>query len=263
LATHVISRSLDALAIDRSLVVCCASTADQGHQLGDDLEDGHPAFRHTKEISPMDTGRDRSVAGVAVANGVVTFISVASLALFFAVGKPFGAINDWTIGLVGVLSGLLAAMIRSRGVAGSPGPGVVSTGVAVVGAAIVVAGSALVISQTTGFLLAGLVESLGFALIGLWLIVLNWSTGSVSGWSRQLRNLGLAAGIVMALGIIVTPGIAMGVDNADTAPGWIWLGFVGWLGIFFLYPVWSIWFGNALRRGRVADGINPAQSVSG
>ena len=185
----------------------------------------------------MDTSRDRSVAGVAVATGVVALISVASLALFFAVGKPFGAINDWTIGLVGVLSGLLAAMIRSRGVAGSPGPGVVSTGVAVVGAAIVVAGSALVISQTTGFLLAGLVESLGFALIGLWLIALNWSAAA-SGWSRQLRNLGLVAGIVMALGI--------------------WLGFVGWLGIFFLYPIWSIWFGNALRRGRT----NPAQSVS-
>lgn len=209
----------------------------------------------------MSVSRDRSVAGVAVATGVVALISVASLALFFAVGKPFGAINDWTIGLVGVLSGLLAAMIRNRGVAGPPGPGVVSTGVAVVGAAIVVAGSALVISQTTGFLLAGLVESLGFALIGLWLIALNWSAAA-SGWSRQLRNLGLVAGIVMALGIVVAPGIAMGVDNADTAPGWIWLGFVGWLGIFFLYPIWSIWFGNARGRGRTHDGINPAQSVS-
>ena len=203
----------------------------------------------------MDTGRDRSVAGVAVATGVVALISVASLALFFAVGKPFGAINDWTIGVVGLLSGLLAAMIRSRGVAGSPGPGAVSTGAAVVGAVIVVAGSALVISQTTGFLLAGLVESLGFALIGLWLIALNWSTGSASGWPRQLRNLGLVAGIVMALGIVVAPGIAMGVDDANTAPGWIWIGFVGWLGIFFLYPIWSIWFRNALRRGGIGNGI--------
>ena len=202
----------------------------------------------------MDIGRDRSVAGVAVATGVAGLISVASLTLFFAVGKPFGAINDWTVGLVGLLSGLLAAMIRSRGVAGSPGPGAVSTGVAVVGAAIVVAGSALVISQTTGFMLAGLVESLGFALIGFWLIALSRSTGSASGWSRPLRNLGLVAGIVMAVGIVVAPGIAMGVDDMDTAPGWIWLGFVGWLGIFVLYPIWTIWFGNDLRTGRVHDG---------
>lgn len=204
----------------------------------------------------MDTGRDRVVAGLAVAAGAVALISVASLALFFTVGKPFGAINDWTVGLAGLLSGLLALTIRSRGIMGAPGPATVSTGAAVVGAVIVVAGSALVISQTTGFLLAGLVQSLGFALIGLWLIALNWSTGSVSGWPRQLRNLGLVAGTVMALGIVVAPGIAMGVDDANTAPGWIWIGFVGWLGIFFLYPIWSIWFGNTLRRGGIGDGIN-------
>src|SRR3970040_2066621 len=197
----------------------------------------------------MDTGRDRIVAGMAMAAGAVTLISVASLALFFAVGKPFGAINDWTVGLAGLLSGLLALAIRSRDSVGAPGAATVSTGVAVVGALIVVAGSALVISQTTGFLLAGLVESLGFALIGLWLIALLRSTGSASGWPRHLRNLGLVAGIVMALGIAVVPGIAMGLDDMNTAPGWIWIGFVGWVGIFLLFPIWSIWLGNGLRTG--------------
>jgi len=199
----------------------------------------------------MDIGRDRSVAGVAVATGVVALVSVVSLALLYTVGKPFGAINDWTVGAVGLLSGLLALMIRRRGVAGSPGPATVSTGVAAVGAVIVAAGAALVISKTTGFVLAGLVESLGFALIGLWLIVLNRSMGSAAGSSGRLLNLGLATGIIMALGFVVTPGIAMGLDDANTAPGWIWIGFVGWLGIFILYPVWSIWFGSALRRGGI------------
>ena len=204
----------------------------------------------------MDTGRDRIVAGLAVAAGAVTLISVATLAIFFAVGKPFGAINDWTVGLAGLLSGLLALAIRSRDSVGAPGAATVSTGAAVVGAVIVVAGSALVISQTTGFLLAGLVESLGFALIGLWLIALCRTTGSASGWPRQLRNLGLAAGIVMALGIVAAPGIPMGLDDANTAPGWIWIGFVGWLGIFLLFPIWSIWFGNLLRRGGFEDGFH-------
>ena len=204
----------------------------------------------------MDTGRDRSVAGVALATGAVALISVASLALFYTVGKPFGAINDWTVGAVGLLSGLLAAMFRSRGVAGSPGLGTVWTGVAAIGAVIVVAGSALVISKTTGFVLAGLVESLGFAMIGLWLIALNRSTGSAAGWPVRLRNLGLAAGIVMAVGFVVTPGIAMGLDDANTAPGWIWIGFVGWLGIFFLYPVWSIWLATTLRGAGNRAGLN-------
>ena len=198
----------------------------------------------------MDRDRDRTVAGLAVAVGAVALISVASLALFFAVGKPFGAINDWTVGLAGLLSGLLALAVGSRHRAGASAAATVLTGAAVVGAVIVVTGAALVISQTTGFMLAGLVESLGYALIGLWLIAVNRSTGSALGWARGLRNLGLVAGMVMAIGLVAAPGILMGIDDADTAPGWVWIAFIGWLGIFFLYPIWSLWFGNVLRRGR-------------
>jgi hypothetical protein len=198
---------------------------------------------------------DRSIASVALAVGAVAFVSVASLALFFAVGKPFGAINDWTIGLVGLLSGLLAAVVSRRGPSTLPAIGNAASGGAVVGAVIVIAGSALVISQTTGFLLAGLVESSGFALIGLWLIALNRSMTTASRWPRRLPSLGIAAGIIMAIGIVVVPGVAMGLDDIDTAPGWVWIGFIGWLGIFFVYPIWSIWLGTVLRRGPLEDTI--------
>jgi hypothetical protein len=185
-------------------------------------------------------------ASLAITTGVVTLVSVVSLLLFFAVGKPFGAINDWTVGLAGLLSGLLAVALRGLE-GGRPADSTLRTGVAVIGAAIVVVGAVLVISERMGFLLAGLVESLGFALIGVWLVNVNWSHGSVSGWPPRLRNLGLAAGVVMALGLVVAPGVLMGLDDAATAPGWIWLGFVGWLGIFFLYPTWSLWLGNLAR----------------
>jgi hypothetical protein len=39
----------------------------------------------------------------------------------------------------------------------------------------------------------------------------------------------------------------MGLHDANTAPGWIWIGFTGWLGIFILYPAWAIWLGRAVR----------------
>jgi hypothetical protein len=201
----------------------------------------------------MAMSPDRSVAPLAVATGAVAFVSVVSLALFFAVGKPFGAINDWTIGVVGFLSGLLALVLTRRGHGALPALGTIASAAAVLGAVIVMVGAALVISQTTGFLLAGLVESLGFALIGLWLIALNRSLASDLRWPRRLPSLGIAAGIIMATGFIVVPGIAVGLDDMNTAPGWIWIGFVGWLGIFFLYPIWSIWLGSVLRRGAVED----------
>jgi len=31
----------------------------------------------------------------------------------------------------------------------------------------------------------------------------------------------------------------MGVDDMKTAPGWIWIGFLGWIGTYLIYPVWS------------------------
>jgi hypothetical protein len=201
---------------------------------------------------------DRSVAPLAVATGAVAFVSVVSLALFFAVGKPFGAINDWTIGVVGFLSGLLALALTRRGLGALPALGTLAGAAAVLGAVIVIVGAALVISQTTGFLLAGLVESLGFALIGLWLIALNRSMASDSRWPRRLLSLGIAAGIIMATGMVVIPGIVMALDDMNTAPGWIWIGFVGWFGIFFLYPIWSIWLGSVLRRGAMEGSIEQA-----
>jgi len=192
----------------------------------------------------MRMNLDGNVARLADAVGLVALGSVASLALFFTVGKPFGAINDWSIGVLGFLSGLLAVMLRRRGMPAPTGLGTAASAASVIGAAIVVVGSALVISQTTGFFLAGLVESLGFALIGLWLIALNRSIASDPRWPRSLPSFGIVAGVIMAIGFAVVPGIVMGLDDMDTAPAWIWIGYLGWLGIFFMYPIWSIWLGR-------------------
>ncbi|HEV8546227.1 MAG TPA: hypothetical protein VGQ64_08020 [Candidatus Limnocylindrales bacterium] len=197
----------------------------------------------------MDMDLDQRAARLALAVGVVALGSLISLAVFFAVGGPFGAINDWSIGVFGALSALLAFVLYRRGYIEPHGLATLATGTAILGAVIVVVGAALVITDTSGFLLAGLVESVGFALVGFWLIALSRSMASAPRWPRRLPFLGIVAGIVMAIGIIVIPGVAMGLDDMETAPGWVWIGFIGWLGIFLFYPIWSLWFGSVLRQG--------------
>ena len=113
----------------------------------------------------------------------------------------------------------------------------VMTGLAVVGAGVAVAGSALVVSGTTGFFLAGLVSSVGFAGVGAWLVALARAGRAGTG---RVRALAIAAGAVMALGVAVAPGIALRLDDMATAPAWVWIGFLGWLGVFVLYPVWAL-----------------------
>ena len=188
----------------------------------------------------MDDSRDRDSGRLALATGLVAAGSAVCLGTYLAVGGPFGTINDIGNAATGVLSGWLAWRLR-RDVTGRVGE--VAVGTAMVGAAVTVVGSSLVVSGTTGFLFAGLVSSVGFAGIGAWLVVLNRSRAQVAEWPGALRTVGVVAGALMAAGILTLPAIPAGYDDMDTAPGWIWIGFLSWLGIYVVYPAWALAMG--------------------
>lgn len=193
-----------------------------------------------------DTGRQLTGL-LAIATGAVSAGSAALLATYFRVGDPFGEINDTGNALTGVLSAALAWRLRHR-IRGRISD--LAVGGAALGGALTVVGSWLVMSQETGFFLSGLVSSLGFAGIGAWLLALNRSDPAMP---RGLRSLGIATGALMALGVVMAPGILLGYDDMGTAPAWIWVGQLGWLGTYVAYPAWAIWFGVVeVRRSRVS-----------
>ena len=193
----------------------------------------------------MDDTLARDARRPALAVGVVAAGSAVCLATYFVVGGPFGTINDLGNAAVGVISGCLAWRLRRYVSSRAAG---VAVGSALIGAAITVVGSALAVSGTTGLLFAGLVSSVGFAGIGAWLVVLNRSADGAAAWPRQLRTLGIAAGALMAVGVITAPGILLRLDDMETAPAWVWIGFLGWLGTYVAYPAWAIWTGGVEAR---------------
>ena len=65
----------------------------------------------------------------------------------------------------------------------------------------------------------------------------------------------------MALGIAAVPGILLRLDDMGAAPGWVWIGLVGWLGIFVVYPAWAIWLGRV--ETRLAGGRSRRPPVRG
>ncbi|MDX6562637.1 MAG: hypothetical protein QOD65_2451 [Gaiellales bacterium] len=193
----------------------------------------------------MDHADVRNTGRLSIAAGAVAAGSAVCLAIYFAVGPPFGTINDIGNAATGVLGATLAWRLRRQ----VPGPaGSVAAGLALAGAGLAVAGSALVISGTTTFLLAGFVSSVGFAGIGVWLMVVNRRGTEAPAWPSRLRALGVAAGAAMALGILCAPGIVLRIDDLETAPAWVWIGSVGWLGTYVLYPAWAVWLGLVERR---------------
>jgi hypothetical protein len=176
----------------------------------------------------MDEARHQDTGRLALAIGVAAAGSAVCLATYFAVQGPFGTINDIGNAATGVLSAGLAWRLRRQ----LPGRlATLGVGAATVGAGLTVAGSALVISGTTGFFFAGLVSSVGFAGIGAWLMILNKGDAMTAVVPPRLRSLG--------------------IDDMATAPGWAWIGLIGWLGIFVVYPAWAIWLASVeLRRDR-------------
>jgi hypothetical protein len=192
---------------------------------------------------------DRAIGSLALAVGVIALASIVSLALFFVVSGPFGTISDLGNAVIAVLSGLLAWALRRR--LGGIRNQAVGVGVGVLGAGVAVVGSVLVISAATGFFLAGLVSSVGFGCIGLWLLALSSCLRSEERLPRWLPVTGIIAGAVMALGLVTLPGIVVRLDDLDAAPGWIWIGLLGWLGVYLVYPAWSVFTGRILLRNAV------------
>jgi len=44
----------------------------------------------------------------------------------------------------------------------------------------------------------------------------------------------------MLLGFVSVPGIIMGLDDLNTAPGWTYVGGLSWAGTYLLFPAWSL-----------------------
>jgi hypothetical protein len=182
--------------------------------------------------------RPTVVSRVAVATAVVSLLAVLSLIIFYAVGGPFGFINDVANGLIGLLSLALAWLwVRNR----RGGWTTLAIAFASLGAIVMVLGSLLIIVDITGWYLAGLVSSLGSALLGIWLLIANRLHRSAPELPRGLILLGMTTGIFMIIGWLALAGVIARIDDPQLAPLYVNAGLLNWMGTYLLYPVWCLW----------------------
>ena len=190
----------------------------------------------TSHFSPFMIGR------VAIITGVIGLLALVLLILFFTIGGPFGTLNDICNGLAGILSGILAWNLYTR--FQMPLTFFI---LALIGSLAVALGSVLVIFEITGWYLAGLYTSAGYALIGIWMLALNASVQQINPWPRGLVTFGLIIGVIMAFGLSVIPGIINKVDSWESGPWYInYVGQLGSIGYLLLYPIWCILVGKDL-----------------
>ena len=182
--------------------------------------------------------RPTVVSRVALATAVVSLLAVLSLITFYAIGGPFGFINDVANGLIGLLSLALAWLwVRNR----RGGWSTLAIAFASLGAIVIVLGSLLIIVDITGWYLAGLVSSVGSALLGIWLLIANRLHWSAPELPRGLILLGMTTGIFMIIGWLALAGVIARIDDPQLAPIYVNAGLLNWMGTYLLYPVWCLW----------------------
>jgi hypothetical protein len=187
------------------------------------------------------------VGRVAIATGISGLLGLVFITLFFAVGQPFGTLNDIFIGLTAILSIVLAWMFYPSHHAQSPILSQLTIVIAIIGALVVVIGSVLTIAGITGWYLSGLYMAAGNALIGLWLIAINYSSWQGTPFPFGLVIFGLISGVILTLGLVAIPGIFRGIDSKEytltLVNAFWWTSALGWL---VLYPIWCVLTGRTL-----------------
>ncbi len=164
---------------------------------------------------------------------VVVWLGVLSLIIFYSIsGGPFGLINDVANGLVGLLSISLAWLWLPNAERVDQAGHCCAT----VGAMVTVSGSILIIFDITGWYLAGLVSSVGNALIGIWLLLSNRLHRQDSELPRGLIMLGVTAGIFMIIGLLALPGRTGWHRRSAGCPGVRQRGFAQLDGNVFALP---------------------------
>jgi uncharacterized membrane protein YeaQ/YmgE (transglycosylase-associated protein family) len=187
-----------------------------------------------------------TIGWVALGTGIAVIFAVLFLILMFTVNIFFGTINDVLNIIIGISSAVLAWMLYAVLHAKSPEMSQIALALAILGAIISLVGSVLVIYGFTDFFLAGLYSELGYALIGLWLVVFCYSMQRSNTLPHTLILFGFVAGAFMALGLIGIPGILARTDSMVSLPWYLYVALFGWLGTYVLYPIWTIWLGRNL-----------------
>jgi hypothetical protein len=195
-------------------------------------------------VMSMEVDRRPNLGLLALLTAIVDVLGVVSLIIFFVVGGgPYGFLNDVANGAVGLLSTALAWLwVPDRPTLWS----VLALAAATSGGVVMVAGSILIVSDITGWYLAGLVSSVGSALIGIWLLVSNWLHREEA-LPRGLILLGVTSAIFMIIGLLALPGVLARFDDPRLATWYVNAGLLSWLGTYLLYPAWCLWLSHRYR----------------
>ncbi|MBW8381120.1 MAG: hypothetical protein K0M69_01170 [Youngiibacter sp.] len=189
------------------------------------------------------------VGWLLISTGVAGLFALLFIILLFAIGQPFGTLNDISIGVTAMLSGILIWLLNPRLLSPSPPYDSMILLLATFGVVIVLIGSYRAAFGISGWYLSGLYMSAGNALIGIWLFYFNLIALQSAAWQSGLSILGIVSSGVLLLGLAAIPGMARGIDikkyDVTIVNVIWWTSALGWL---VLYPIWCLLLGITILK---------------
>ena len=173
---------------------------------------------------------------IAFAYVNVTILGIITLALLYAGIPFFGTVNDLLNAagaiLIAILAWQLYSLVREKYTIVS----LLFSIVAWAGTAAIAINSMLVAFGGMGWKEGGMYTAIGFALIGIWLIMTLLTIPSQLFLTTSLVRLGLIAGVAMLFGFIAGP--LLGEKLVLSVKPIIWLAYIGAGAGWLMLPVW-------------------------
>jgi len=187
-----------------------------------------------------------TIGWVAIITSITATLAIIFLILMYVVNNSFGKVNDVFNSIIGISSMVLAWMLYAEHHAKSPVISQIALVLVIAGALFTIVGSILIIFGFKSFVMAGWYTGIGYALIGLWLMLWSYSMLSTGVIPHSLVVFGIIVGAFMAVGLLGIPGIITRIDSMESLPRYLYLAFLGYLGVYILYPIWTILLGRHL-----------------
>ncbi|HET9587437.1 MAG TPA: hypothetical protein VFO91_01495 [Anaerolineales bacterium] len=192
-------------------------------------------------MTPFDLSRFAGWA--AYVSGITTVLGVVTLFAFFAVGEPFGTINDLSSIVIALSMIVILFELDSLHRPVAPVVSLVVLIVGVIAMLVAVVFQTLLVLQVIEFAQTAVIVPLAFGVFGAALMIYSYLSLTSQSLPRGLAVLGIIAG---ASYILVITGFFLNPEGEHP------LTIIGGLLILIGYPIWAIWFGRLLLAGRLA-----------
>jgi hypothetical protein len=194
------------------------------------------------------TFHSHTIGKMAIATGLIGVSTLIFGLIFTFAGDVvpiFYRLNDLFNLIMALMSGALVWMLYSRFREKMTSIHRILLFLVLVGMILAVIGFRLIAFGHTGWVLSGWYTDTAYALIGLWVIGLNFTALQNGLLPKGFSLFGVVVGAVMALGFVALPGLIRNIDSADFMSPilyGIWnMSIQGWI---FLYPIWCILLGR-------------------